>query len=112
MRVREGDPVRRGQVLAVLDARELEDTVAAAEAPLQTAKEGLAASETAFAVQRSTTARDRVLVDAKAIAQEQWDGSRAAEAAAGAQREAAKGQVTVAERRLNQARTQLGYATR
>jgi RND family efflux transporter MFP subunit len=49
-------------------------------------------------------------VDAKAIAPEQWDRSRAAEAAAGAQREAAKGQVTIAERRLSQARTQRGYA--
>ena len=110
VRVREGDPVRRGQVLAVLDARELEDAVASAEAPVLMAKEGVAAAETAFAVQRSITARDRVLVDAKAIAQEQWDRSRAAEAAAGAQREAAKGQVTIAERRLSQARTQLGYA--
>jgi RND family efflux transporter MFP subunit len=110
IRVREGDPVRRGQVLAELDARELADAVAAAEAPLLAAKEGVAAAETAFAVQQSTTARDRVLVDARAIAQEQWDRSRAAEAAAAAQREAAKGQLTIAERRLSQARTQLGYA--
>jgi RND family efflux transporter MFP subunit len=108
--VREGDVVRRGQVLAVLDARELEDAVAAAEAALQTVKEGLAASETAFAVQRSTTARDRVLVEAKAIAQEQWDRSRAAEAASAAQLEAARGQVTIAERRLSQTQTQRGYA--
>ena len=110
VRVREGDMVRRGQVLAVLDARELEDAVAAAEAPQQMAKAALAAAETALGVQRSITARDRVLVDAKAIAQEQWDRSRAAEAGADAQREAAYGQVTIAERRLSQARTQLGYA--
>jgi len=110
VRVREGDLVRRGQVLAVLDARELEDAVAAAEAPQQMAKAGLAAAETALGVQRSITARDRVLVDAKAIAQEQWDRSRAAEAGADAQRQAAIGQVTIAERRLSQARTQLGYA--
>ncbi len=108
--VREGDAVRRGQVLAVLDARELQDGVAAADAAVQTARESLAAADTALAVQRSTTARDRVLVDARAIAQEQWDRSRAAEAAVAAQREAAQGQVAIAGRRLSQARIQLGYA--
>jgi RND family efflux transporter MFP subunit len=110
VRVREGDVVTRGQVLAQLDARELEDAVAEAETALQTAKEALAAADTALAVQRATTARDRVLVDAKAIAKEQWDRSRAAEAAATAQQEAAQGQVTIAERRLSQAKVRLDYA--
>lgn len=110
VRVREGDAVARGQVLARLDARELEDAVAEAETAVETAKEALAAADTALAVQRATTARDRVLVEAKAISTEQWDRSRAAEAAATAQHEAAQGQVSIAERRLSQARTRLGYA--
>ena len=110
VRVREGDVVRKGQVLVQLDARELEDAVAEADASLQIATEAVAAAERGYEVQRASTARDSVLVDAHAIAREQWDRSTAAEAAAKAQFEAAKGQVVVASRRLSEARTRFDYA--
>jgi RND family efflux transporter MFP subunit len=109
VRVREGDPVTRGELLATLDARELEDAVAEAEAEVEAAKEGLAAAETARATQRDATARDKRLVEAKAISQEQWDHSRAADAASAARLEAARAQVEVAVKRLDQARTRLDY---
>ena len=110
VRVREGDVVRKGQVLVQLDARELQDAVAEAEASVQIAKEAVAAAERGYEVQRASTARDTVLAEAHAIAREQWDRSTAAEAAARAQFEAAKGQVVVASRRVSEARTRLGYA--
>lgn len=93
--VREGDVVEPGQLLVRLDEREFQDAVAEAEA-------ALAAAEKAYAAQRETTARDKRLFEVKAIAQEQWDRSQAAEAAAYAQLEAAR-------QRLNLARTRLGY---
>jgi RND family efflux transporter MFP subunit len=109
VRVREGDPVTRGDLLALLDARELEDAVAQAEAEVEAAKEGLAAAEIARATQRDATARDKRLYEANAISQEQWDDSRAADAASAARLEAARAQVEVAVKRLDQAHTRLGY---
>ncbi len=107
--VREGDAVRAGQLLVVIDPRELQDAVAQAEAGLAAAREALAAARTAYDAQHAATARDTTLFGAKAISEEQWDRSRAADEAAAARLEAAKAKVTVAEKRLDQARTRLGY---
>ncbi len=107
--VREGDRVRRGAVLAVLDGREAEDAVAQAQARLAAAREGKAAAEVAYQARHTATATDEVLFKAKAIAQEQWDASRAAEAAVAARREAARAEVEVAGRAVDQAKTRLAY---
>ncbi len=93
--VREGDLAHAGQVLATLDDREAQDAVAEAQA-------AQAAAETAYLAQHDATVRDRRLFEVKAIAQEQWDRSLAADAAAAAQREAAA-------KRLDSARTRLSY---
>jgi RND family efflux transporter MFP subunit len=95
VKVREGAVVEAGQLLARLDEREFQDAVTEAEATL-------GAAEAAYQAQRDTTARDKKLFAVKAIAQEQWDHSQAAETAASAQLESAK-------QRLNLARTRLGY---
>ena len=95
VRVREGARVKQGELLVELDDREFQDAVAEAQA-------ALAAAKVAYQAQHDATARDRRLFEVKAIAQEQWDRSQAAEAAAQAQLE-------VAQRRLDQARTRLSY---
>lgn len=110
VRVREGDTVRRGQVLAILDSRELEDAVAQAGAGLSAAREAVAAAEAAWEVQRNATSRDRVLHDAKAISDEQWERSQATERAARARLEGARAQLEMAAKRRDQARTRRGYA--
>ncbi len=94
--VREGAPVAAGAVLARLEARELDDGVAAGQADMESAR-------AAYAAQMAATARDSVLFVNKAIAQEQWEGSQALRAAA-------TGRLEVARRHLDQARTRLGYA--
>ncbi len=95
VKVREGAVVQAGELLARLDEREFQDAVTEAEATL-------AASEAAYQAQRDTTARDKRLFEVKAIAQEQWDHSQAADASVSAQLESAR-------QRLNLARTRLGY---
>ncbi len=109
VRVREGDRVRRGDLLVRLDDRELVDAVAAAEAAVAAAREGVAAAETAWQAQKDATARDRVLYENDALAREQWDRSRARERAARAALEAARGRLVAAEKNLARARTRLGY---
>jgi RND family efflux transporter MFP subunit len=109
VKVREGDRVERGQLLMSLDSRELEDALAQAEAGLESARETLSAAQIAADVQTDATARDRRLFEAKAVSQEQWDRSRAARAAADAHLDAAKAQVEVAAKQLDQARTRLSY---
>lgn len=95
VRVREGAKVQEGDLLVHLDEREFEDAVAAAEA-------ALASASVAYHVQHDASARDRRLFEVKAIAEEQWDRFRAAEAAA-------KAQLDIAEKRLDQAKTRLSY---
>ena len=94
--VREGDHVARGAVLARLDARELDDAVATAEAEVE-------ATRVAHEAQVASTSRDSVLFANKAISQEQWEHTRAAAAAAAARFE-------VAQRHRSQAQARLGYA--
>jgi RND family efflux transporter MFP subunit len=108
--VREGDRVRRGQTLVELDPRELDDAVAAAEGAVGAAAESVAAAEQGFATERDASARDRVLVDARAIAREQWDRSQASLALSRARLEAARAQLTAGRRGLDSARTRRGYA--
>jgi RND family efflux transporter MFP subunit len=95
--VREGDRVRRGQELVRLEAGELDDAVQAAQA-------GVAAAEVAASAQRAATARDRVLVEAKAISQEEWERSSANAAATEAR-------LLAAREALDSARRRRAYAT-
>lgn len=94
--VREGDQVRRGQELVRLEAGELENAVQAAAA-------GVSSADVGFTTQRDASARDRVLFEAKAISQEDWDRSRANEAAAESRLLAAREGLDAARRRRDYA---------
>ena len=96
VRVREGDAVTKGQVLALIDSRTLQDGVEAADARSRAAKEDLAKQEAIFR-------RDQALLQAGAIAQQAFDISRA-------QLEGVRAAATGAERATQSARTALGYA--
>ena len=95
VKVREGAVVQPGDLLAALNPSEFQDALAEAEA-------GVAAAQKAYQAQHSATVRDRRLFEVKAIAQEAWDHSQAADAAATAQ-------LQVAEKRLELAKTRLSY---
>ncbi|MBW1926917.1 MAG: efflux RND transporter periplasmic adaptor subunit [Deltaproteobacteria bacterium] len=95
VRVREGDIVKKGDLLTLIDDREQRDRINEFEARLSAAK-------TAFAAQGRIYSRDKKLFDAKAISQEALDKSKAA-------RDAAWAEVKTLEAALDTAETELSY---
>lgn len=96
MRVREGDRVRAGEVLARIDARPLDDAV-------DTAAARLAAAKRASSVQQAIFERDTALRNGGAISQQAFDASTA-------QLESARAATVAAERARSTALVQRGFA--
>jgi len=110
VRVHEGDRVRAGQVLAVIDdslARTAADQAVAAQAAAQQA---LSAAESQYALAESTLERYRELYDKKEISAHQFDQVKTAAESAGAQRDLATAELTRATAALAEARVSLGHA--
>jgi RND family efflux transporter MFP subunit len=82
MRWREGDRVTKGQGMALIDPRILDDAVQAAQARLTAAEED-------YGKQKAIFARDKALLEGGAIAQQAFDISKAQLAGAEAARVAA-----------------------
>jgi len=90
MRWHEGDQVRKGELMALIDPRTLDDAVQAAQARLAAAGED-------YGKQKAIFARDKVLLDGGAIAQQAFDISKAQLAGAEAARVAAEKALQSAE---------------
>jgi RND family efflux transporter MFP subunit len=75
---REGDPVREGEIVAVIDDRELLERSAAVEAEVLAARQRLAGARSAYETQKSIHERDGKLFAAGAISREALERSRAA----------------------------------
>jgi RND family efflux transporter MFP subunit len=110
IKVREGDHVTSGDLLAVLDTRELEEVLSQAEAGFEANRSGIAAAEAAWQTQKAATDRNRLLFEAKAISEEQLEVSRTLEISALARLDAARAELQIAAKRRDQARTRRGYA--
>ena len=93
MLVKEGDPVKKGQLLATLDTATLQQKVRKAEADREAAR--LAAVNAA-----NTYRRTRMLVDRHFVAQQQADDARTASDAAQAGFHAAQAGLELARRAL------------
>jgi RND family efflux transporter MFP subunit len=96
VRVREGDQVQKGQVLARIDARTLEDGLQSAQARAQAATQDLAKQQAIFD-------RDKVLFEGGAVSKQALEVSAA-------QLEAVKAGRVASDRAAQSARTTLGYA--
>ena len=96
VRVREGQEVKKGQLLALIDDRQIRDKINEFRARL-------AAARTALATQQGIFQRDARLFKAKAISQEQLDQSRA-------RRDAARAEVATLKSALNSEEIELSYA--
>lgn len=97
MRLREGDTVRAGEVVARIDGRALADAAESARARVAAARQAMVTQEAIFA-------RDEELLDGGAIAQQAFEVSRA-------QLEAARAGLVSAERGASTAEVQLAYAS-
>lgn len=93
--VREGDMVKKGRVLALLDDREQSDQVSGLEARLNAAR-------TVLATQQAIYKRDKKLFQAKAISRESLDLTTS-------RRDTARAEVITLEKQLDSARTNLSY---
>ena len=108
--VREGDTVRAGQTLAVLDDAMLRASVDQAQAAVQAAENQQAAAQSQASLAASTLARYKQLQLEKSVSPQEMDEvSRRAQAAA-AQVQALTAQVNAASAQATNAHTMLGYA--
>ena len=96
VRFREGMKVRKGELLALIDDRQIRDR-------LDELKARLSAARTSFETQQRVFERDERLFEAKAVSQEQLDRSHAA-------RDAARAEVVALEAALRSEGTMLSYS--
>ena len=107
--VRQGDTVRAGQTLAVLDDATMKASADQAQAAVKAAENQQAAAKTNAELAASTLARYKQLQAQKSVSPQELDEvSRRAEGSS-AQLEAARAQVTAARAQESGARAMLGY---
>lgn len=109
IRVHEGDRVRRGQVLAVIDdaqPRAAADRAAAAESA---AGQELTAADSDLSLAESTLKRYQSLYDRKSVSPQEFDEVKARYQSALAHRDSARSGQAQAKATLAQARTSLAY---
>ncbi|HBO70188.1 MAG TPA: hypothetical protein DD658_08705 [Deltaproteobacteria bacterium] len=107
---REGDPVREGEIVAVIDDRELVERSAAVEAEVLATMQRLAGGRSAYETQKSIYERDEKLFAAGAISREALERSRAASDGAKATVYAYEESIKGLTMNSAAAATQTGYA--
>lgn len=109
IRVREGDRVPRGQVLAVIDDAQPRAALDHASAVDLASQQEVVGSESDFTLAEATLKRYQTLYDKKSVSPQEFDEVRARYQAAQARREMARAGQAQAKAVLQQARTALGY---
>jgi len=109
VRVREGDHVQRGQVLAVIDDAQPRAALDRATAADFAAQQETSASESDFTLAEATFKRYQTLYDRKSVSPQEFDEIKARYQAAQARREMAHARQAQAKAAVQQARTALGY---
>lgn len=110
IRVREGDHVQRGQVLAVIDDAQPRAALDRATAGEMAAQQEISASESDLSLAEATFKRYQTLYDRKSVSPQEFDEIKARYQAAQARREMARAGQSQAKAALQQARTALSYA--
>lgn len=111
IRVREGDHVQRGQVLATIDESQPRAALDRATAAQSASRQQLAASETDLALAESTLKRFQTLYERKSVSPQEFDEVKARRDAAFARRDMASADLAQAKAALAQAQTMLSYTS-
>lgn len=106
---REGDKVRTGQVLAILDDAQPRSAVEQATAAVAAAEKAVTAADSDLSISESTLKRYQQLYEKKSVSPQEFDEISARRQSAEARRDMARAQQAQANAALNQARTALGY---
>ena len=109
MRVKEGDRVRRGQVLVILDGAQPRAAVEQATAAEHAAQQEIAAADSEYALAQATLKRYQDLYDKKSISPQEFDEVKARQQAAAARDQLAQAGLAQAQAALTQAQTTLSY---
>ena len=109
IRVREGDRVRRGQVLVVIDDAQPRATLDRATAAVTAARQQLAAADSDLALAESTLKRYQTLYDRKSVSPQEFDEVKAREQSALARRDMAQAAQDQVKAALTQEHASLDY---
>ncbi len=109
LRVREGDRVQRGQVLAVIDDAQPRAAVERATAAESATEQELAASNSELSLAESTLNRYQNLFDRKSVSPQEFDEVKGRYQVALAHRDMTRGAEAQAKVAVSQARTSLSY---
>lgn len=109
VRVREGDRVQSGQVLAIIDDAQPRSGVDQATAAVTAADMEVSAAESDLSLSDSTLKRYQQLYDKKSVSPQEFDEIKARRQSAEARRDLARAQQAQANAALTHARTTLGY---
>lgn len=109
LRVHEGDRVRRGQVLAIIDDAQPQAAVDRAMAGESAAQQEVAAADSDLVLAQSTLTRYQTLYDKKSVSPQEFDEVKARYQAALAHRDMTRATQAQAKAALTQAHTSLSY---
>lgn len=107
--VGEGDRVRRGQVLAIIDDSQSRASMERAQAGVSAAEHEAAAAEADYGLAQSTLKRYEDLYSKKSVSPQEFDEMKARAQGASARREMARSGQVQAKAALAQAQTAFGY---
>ncbi|HKV24732.1 MAG TPA: efflux RND transporter periplasmic adaptor subunit [Candidatus Acidoferrum sp.] len=110
IRVREGDRVQAGQVLATLDDSQPRAALEQADAAVTAAQKEAVAADSNFALAEATLKRYQQLFEKKSVSPQEFDEVKARYQTAEARREVARAGLKQSDSALAQARTSLGYS--
>jgi RND family efflux transporter MFP subunit len=107
---REGDSVAKGEIVCIVDDRELSKRVESSRAEVLATKQRFAGARSVYETQRSVTERDEKLYAAGAISKEALERSRSTLESSRAAMEAYEEGIHGLERNVEAAALQAGYA--
>jgi multidrug efflux system membrane fusion protein len=107
--VHEGDRVRRGEVLIMIEAAQQRSAYDSANAGLTASQQTIAAADADYALAESTMKRYQMLFDKKSVSPQEYDEVKARLAAAKARRDGAHAGRVQAEAAVSEANTAVGF---